>query len=97
MCGKVMRNHNLKKHLSSKYINDYKVLQHGDTNLKSDKLSGNTQGGVPKGYDFRFSFPFFQNFRFPPIVTIDFHFRVDPNLSSYQCRNAIHQCNTPYF
>ena len=36
--------------------------------------------GVPKGYDFQFPFQFFQNFRFPPIIIIDFRFRVDPNL-----------------
>ena len=41
--------------------------------------------GVPKGYDFQFPFQFFQNFRFPPIIIIDFRFRVDPNLFSYQC------------
>ena len=31
-------------------------------------------GGFPEGYDFRFQFQFFQNFRFPSIVTIGFHF-----------------------
>ena len=31
VCGKVMWNHNLKRHLSSKHANDYNVLQHGNT------------------------------------------------------------------
>ena len=42
-------------------------------------------GGGTKGYDFRFPFQFFQNFRFPPIVIMDFRFRVDPYLLSYKC------------
>ena len=42
-------------------------------------------GGFPEGYDFRFQFQFFQNFRFPPIVTIGFCFRIGPNLLSHQC------------
>ena len=37
-----------------------------------------SKGGVPEGYDFRFPFQFFQNFRFPPIVAIDFRFRISP-------------------
>ena len=48
--------------------------------------------GFSKGYDFRFPFKFFQNSRFPPIVIINFRFRVDPNLLSYQCKDF--QCNT---
>ena len=51
--------------------------------------------GDPKWYDFLFPSQFFQNFRLPPIVIIDFRFRVDPNLLSYQCWNL--QCNAPKY
>ena len=51
------------------------------------------QGGFPKGFDFRYAFQFFQNFLSPPIVIIDFRFRLDPNLLS---QSGIHVCYAGY-
>ena len=43
------------------------------------------EGGVPKGYHFRFPFQLFQNIRFPSIFLVDFLFRIGFSLFLYQC------------